>query len=128
MAVVGDAFLIDSGAHKHLHVVIWGPGQVGWVANKDQMILASVTTIYPNIPHDPACVLQAGAHPFIKHASYVSYRHLRFDEPSHIDSMSAQGLFVAQATASKQLVQQVRAGLCNSRLADRRLKHLLGCP
>lgn len=129
MAAIGDAVLIDSGPQgKHLHVIIWGPGPITWLASHDQMILVSVTTIYPRAPYDKACVLSGGEHQFIVHPSYVVYRQPRVDTPTHIDHMIASGLFVAQPAATSQLVRQMRQGFCDSKLADRRFKVLLNCP
>lgn len=129
MAAVGDAVLIDSGPQgKHLHVIIWGPIQVPWLASHDLMILVGITTMYQNAPHDPGCVLQGGEHPFISHPSYAFYRRLRTDTAAHVDAMVQQGLFVAHSPASSQLVKQLRIGLCASKLVDRRFKALVNCP
>lgn len=129
MAAVGDAMLIDSGpTGLHLHVIIWGPGDVEWLASKPQMILAGVTTIYTGVPHDTGCVLAAGEHEFISHDSYVHFRKLRVDEPAHIDAMVNAGQWKAKTGCSGALVKKMRAGLCASRMVDRRFKLLLDCP
>lgn len=129
MAACGEAFLIDSGASgKHLFVIIWGQGQVPWIANHDVMVLVNATTLDPNIPHDPGCILNAGDHAFIKHDSYMAYRWIRYEQPSHIDHMRQQGLFISQPDVDPIVLKRIRVGLCKSKLTDRRLKKLVGCP
>jgi hypothetical protein len=128
MPAVADTMLIDSGpTGKHLHVVVWGPGQVNWLASLDQVILASVTTLYPNAPHDPACILAPGDHEFVTRDSWIYYRKLRVDTPQHVDHMIASGQWAAKAQCSAPLLQRIQNGLCQSRQVDRRFRVLLGC-
>jgi hypothetical protein len=128
MAALGDAMLIDSGpTGMHLHVVIWGPGPLAWLADGDQILLASVTTIYPGVPFDDACVLAPGEHEFIEHESWVYYRCVRVDTPEHVKHMVDQGLWPRRAACSAEILHRMRVGLCKSKRIDRRFKIAMQC-
>lgn len=62
---------------KHLFILLTDP-QV--IESEDrQVLMVSISTIRPGIPHDAACVLYAGDHPFVKHRSYVVYQKPRLE-------------------------------------------------
>jgi len=68
--------LIPSGPardpdQKHFFIVLTDPVRV-MDHDAKHSLLVGVSTIYPNVPHDPACELHPGDHSFI-HKSYVFY-------------------------------------------------------
>src|ERR1700754_369328 len=82
-AVPGATLLVPSGEKKHLHVVVLGPVAVQDYGSAPQIALVSITTKYPGVPFDPACEVAAGEHDFVRHDSWVAYRHLRIDSEAH---------------------------------------------
>ncbi|MBJ7312090.1 hypothetical protein ACFOLJ_04070 [Rugamonas sp. CCM 8940] len=55
----------------HFFVVLTDP------AKHDSILLVNATTIYPNVPYDPACILEVGDHSFIRRRSYILYSKAR---------------------------------------------------
>ena len=78
--------LVPSGpAHdpdqKHLFILLNDPARVLGYGDKHSL-LVGVTTIHAAIPHDPACELYPGDHPFIRRNTltllpYASWRFIR---------------------------------------------------
>lgn len=57
---------------------------------------------------DPACVLNAGEHPFIEHKSYVAYREtILFREDQLIDLL-ANGNAISKEPLSGELLQKIK--------------------
>ena len=77
-------------------------------------LVVMVTTIYSNRVHDPACLLDAGDHPFIKHPSYVLYRRASLVRASQIITCTAQGLYVPKEDFPPAAYQRIRDGLYDS--------------
>lgn len=64
----GDTFLFGPATiPPHLCIVISDPEK-----DEDVLLAVSVTTARAFV--DPACTLEVGDHPFIRHASFVHYR------------------------------------------------------
>ena len=130
MAQVGDTMLIpgDNGV-PHLFLIIWGPGVIPneGIADRPVMMLASVSSIDPLYPHDPACELGVGDHPFIRHPSYVVYRKIKCVEAAQIDVMVASGQWPARDSASNALLHRVRTSICTSLGAKLKYQFALGC-
>lgn len=71
-----DAFLIPTGPDLsedqfHFFVVLTDP------AKHDSVLLVNATTLHPNVPYDPACILEVGDHAFIRRRSYILYSKAR---------------------------------------------------
>jgi len=104
--------LVPSGpAHdpdqKHLFVVLTDPVEAFDFAGKHSL-LVGVASLYPDVPHDPACELHAGDHEFIRHKSYVAYAHARI-EPSQ---KLVNGVKSGDLVAKTMLVQEIFARVC----------------
>lgn len=130
MPVIGDTMMIpgDNGI-PHLNVVIWGPDIIESEASLPVVLLACFCTINPPPPpHDPACELHQGDHPFIQHGTYVLYRKIRCDDARHVDAMVASGAWPSGASASADVIKRMRKGLCDSKLAKSKYKDAMGCP
>lgn len=82
------------------------------------VLMASLSTVRPGIPHDPTCVLQPGSHPFVVQDSYVVYGAMRIDRVVDLDTRVAQGFFVPHDPMPAALLQRIQAG----RLASPRTK------
>lgn len=107
--------------------MILGPIVLDGYGHDLQVLTASITTIHEGVPHDGACVLAAGEHPFIKHASYIYYRRVHIDSLTHTQQMVDQGVWKPNDPCADALIEKIRAGLCESRLVRREIKVLYGC-
>ncbi|CAB4133044.1 hypothetical protein UFOVP140_23 [uncultured Caudovirales phage] len=124
----GETLLIPSGpSGDHLFVIVLGPQQLPNYGLANQFIQVSVTTIYPGIPYDQACILNRGEHPFITHQSYVTYRHARIDSDAHLNKMVESGLWKPHDSCDKIILQKIINGLCQSKLVRQEIKILMGC-
>lgn len=110
----------------HLFVILAGPTPLQNYGAIDQFISVSLTSIYPGVPFDVACVLQPGDHPFIKHPSYVSYRHARIDPSHHVEKMVRDGIWKPQASCSPAIFEKIKQGAGLSKLIAREIKAFLG--
>jgi hypothetical protein len=89
--------------------------------------MVSATTLREGIPHDPACVLKPGDHPFIKHRSFISYRHLRLDADPHVGKMVDSAVWSTHEPGTPELLRRIVDGVCLSKLTPREYKLLFGC-
>jgi hypothetical protein len=129
MPAQGQCLLVPSGPTGfHLHLIIYGPSVVVNHGTVAQVAMVGVTSIKPGVPHDPACILQVGQHPFIQHASFLAYRHMRVDPAAHVQQMVAGGVWQPHSACSQQLLQDAIAGVCASKLTPRAMKTIFGCP
>ena len=84
----GNTLLVPSGpSGLHLFIITLGPIVLPGYGPKPQAVMVSATTIRDGIPHDSACELRAGEHPFIQHPSYIAYRYIRLDQTEHVESL-----------------------------------------
>lgn len=128
MVAPGDCFYRPSGQGLHLHVVVLGPVVLPGYGSRPQIVAVPICTLRLGIPHDDACVLSPGAHPFVKVDSYISYRHACVESEDHAVAMLAKGVWtVHEASCSPDVLQRVVDGLCRSRLVPRIFKQLMGC-
>lgn len=90
--------------------------------------MVSFTTLRPGVPHDAACVVQAGEHPFIRHASYAYYRDLRVEPATHVALMVQRAAWQLHTPCSPELLARLRRGVCASRLVSLEVRQLFNCP
>lgn len=129
MTALRQALLVPSGnTGHHLFFVITDPQVIGGYGNAPQVVMVCICTVDESLPYDEACVLQPGQHPFIQHPSYLAYRHMRVDSASHVDRMIATNVWIPQTDCTVAVLQQIRAGVCASRLTRREFKQLFNCP
>lgn len=108
--------------------MILGPVAVPDRGSVPHVAMVSFTTIRPDIPHDGACVVQAGEHPFIRHPSYAYYRDVRLEPLPHVLQMVQGAVWQPHEPCSPQLLQRLQRGVCASRLVSREVKRLFNCP
>ena len=111
--------LVPSGAkhdpdQKHLFILLTDPAQVLTYEGKHSL-LVGITTIHPGIPHDPACELYAGDHPFIKHKSFVFYAEARIEISQKLIDGVKRGVFSPQGMLAQDIFARVCHGLTLSR-------------
>ncbi len=89
------------------------------------VMMAGVTTLRENTPHDPACILKEGDHPFISHPSFVEYRFARLESSDSIEAKVSSGEFLEREDCSPDLVRKIIAGALNSKRIPREYKLIL---
>lgn len=109
------SLLIPSGPthdpdRKHLFVCLTDP--IG--PNRDTLIV-SISTLQPRLPHDSACRLFPGDHPFIKQESFVLYRAARVELAETIERGVKHRLFVPHEIVNTDVFARICKGLEESR-------------
>jgi hypothetical protein len=87
---IGDTFVArDPRVDDHLQIVISDPAQ-----DPTRVVLVSLTS-YDQFAHemykDASCLLYPADHPWIEHATCVSYRDARVVSDQHLDDAVAKG-------------------------------------
>lgn len=123
----GACLLVPSGPaeFKHLFVLALGPKQLDGHGGQPNVVMVSVTSIKPDFPYDPACVIRAGEHPFITHDSYVYYRDPRVESVAHVQAMVDKAVWQGKESCSPELLERIRVGLLASTRVPRHIKKLL---
>jgi hypothetical protein len=127
-AAPGSTLLVRSGDVFHLHFIVFGPVVLDGYGPLAQVAMVNATTLREGVPYDPACVVEAGEHAFIKHRSYLAYRHMRVDTSTHVEHMVRSGAWTARDPCSPDLLHRIAAGVCLSRLTPREYKRVFECP
>lgn len=124
-ASAGATLLMPSGHEgKHLFVVLNNPATFQGYGPRPHIVLVNVSTVRPGIPHDTSCLLAAGCHPFVKHESFVAYRHTRIEPVAHVEEMVKQRLFEPKDPVTVELLTAINAGLRKSPFTKREFKEL----
>lgn len=102
----GDTFLIkpkDRLFDRHLWVVISDPR-----TDAQRVLIVNLTTW--NKDKDGACILNPSDHPFIHHATCVSYQDAKIVKDSFLEQCLRSGLIVLREPASDDLVEAIIQG------------------
>lgn len=126
-AVAGQTLLVPSGPGLHLFFLILGPVVLADYGPAPQLAMVGATTLRQGIPHDPACLLAPGEHPFIQHHSYVAYRYLRLDAGQHVQVMVDSAVWKPHTPCTAELLARIVAGVCQSRLTPREYQRIFRC-
>ena len=86
------------------------------------MVLVNLSSVREGGPHDGTCVLEAGAHSFVKHRSFVFYRNARIEQENHILQLTQQGLFKPHDPMPEDVFQRIKSGLFDSPHTKREFK------
>jgi len=123
----GACLLIPSGPGEksHLFTIVLGPKQLDGYGGSDQVVMVSVTTVKPDFPFDPACVIQAGEHPFIDRESYVYYREPRIETVAHVKKMVETLGWQPREECSPELFKKIIKGLRESKRLPRYVRTFL---
>lgn len=111
--------LIPSGPEsdqdrKHLFILLTDPHTDE--AGKNCVLMVSLSTVRPGMPHDPTCILYAGDHSFVKHDSYVVYQKARLAEVDKVLRGVKNGQLVPQSPMDGTVFARICKGLEDSRL------------
>lgn len=123
----GECILIPSGPsnYKHLFTILFDPIVLPSVGQKPHTLSVSITTLRENLPYDDACVLEPGEHPFIKHRSYVDYRHTRIDSAEHLEKLITSGYVIQKESCSLVLINKIISGALKSNRISREFKFII---
>lgn len=119
----GNTFLIEDedGYNCHLCVVITPP-------DCGEIVIVSVTT--ERAKSETLVRLNKGDHPFIDHASVISYVYSRVTTIEEIETAVKNGTAIPRATASANLLRRAQSGLIESdrtpRWVKQRYKEIMG--
>lgn len=124
----GGTLLVPSGSVNHLFAMVLGPIVIEGYGKSEQVVLVNATSIPDGAaPYDATCVLVPGDHPFIKHPSYIAYRHMRIESSPHLCACVGKSVFVPHDPCSADLLARVVDGVCKSRMTPREFKRIFGC-
>lgn len=109
---------------EHLFVVLNNPTTFHGYGTRPHVVLVSISTVRPGIPHDPTCVLPVGCHPFVKSESYVVYKRARIEPAKHVEQRVQEGFFKPNAPMPAAQFAAIKAGLRTSPFVKREFKEL----
>ena len=106
----GDTFLFEyPEPYNHLFIVITKV-ENGTVA------CTMITSVKGNPNHDdPACIIHAGDHPFIKHDSFIAYKNTVIFEESMLIKNLENGIYPKKEPVTPALLAKIKAGAFNSK-------------
>ncbi len=121
---IGGAVLSIAGSIKHLHFVCCEPffdrKRGDW-----SVVAVNVSSVKSHNNYDPTCILDVGDHPFIRHKSFVYYRHAAIFKVSYIKQGIATGDIILQEKASDRLMSAILAGFAQSEQTSAHILALL---
>lgn len=98
---------------KHLFILLNDPWGADPAAR--QVLMVSMSTVRPGIPHDATCFLYPGDHPFVKHRSYVVYQKPRLEGADAVLRGVKSGQLVPQDIMDSAMFARICKGLEESR-------------
>ena len=112
------SLLIPSGpqsdlARKHLFVLLTDPHDDG--DGVKRVLMASLSSVKPGVPHDPTCLIHPGDHPFVRQISFVLYQKARLEEAEKVLNGVKAGLFIPQDPIDGAIFARICKGLEDSR-------------
>lgn len=105
---------------KHLFIVLTDPVIVTGYPVRHSL-LVGISTVQTGMPHDPACLLHAGDHPFIRHRSYVNYRFAKILASQSLVNGVRTGVLVPKELLDGAIFARVCRGLLDSRFSAPRI-------
>ena len=106
-AAPGQTLLVPSGPGLHLFFLILGPVVLADYGSSPQLVMVSATTLRDGVPHDSACVLEAGDHSFVQHRSFLAYRYMRLDVSQHVEKMVSSAVWKPHDPCSSDLLKRI---------------------
>lgn len=123
--IAGSTLLVPSGPKgHHLFIILNEPAD--FKGYPPQSCISVALCSIGNLPnYDATCVVQPNEHPFVKHPSYVAYRHTRIDQASHFEQMVQNYTAFPQQDAPQVLLHRIRAGIHASKQTSNLYKQLM---
>ncbi|QBR52713.1 hypothetical protein [Erwinia sp. QL-Z3] len=117
------SILVPSGGSKHLHIVCNDPVPYPKYSNAESVLLVNITTVYPDLPYDPTCLLEVGDHPFIGHQSYVYYRKADVFASTKLVAGVTAGDLIIKQQCPDHTFQRILDGFMQSKQVIRNVKN-----
>ena len=112
----GTLFIPSGPSGDHLFVIVTPECTEGC------HLLVSFSSIKKNVSHDPTCILQPGAHPFIKQPTYMLYRMAQITPAAWLTKMVDGWVYrKGNDDASDELVATIRTGVMDSPFTPQRV-------
>ena len=115
----GTTILIPSGPiGDHLFVSVF---KIKDINGKKKVLLVPIETQVPRC--ETTCTLAAGDHPFIKHASFIGYKHCRIEEHAHVINCLKTGVYkIKYPPIGTELLSRIQRGYSQSNRVPRYIK------
>jgi len=88
-----------------------------WVGEVS-VLMASLSSLRPGVPHDASCILYAGDHSFVKRESYVVYQKARVESVDKILRGVKAGQLIPHDPMESGILARICKGLEESRLTS----------
>lgn len=126
-AEAGDAFFCQAGPKEHLFVVLFDPDTFPSEGYGKRLCIVSVnfTSVTTEKKIDPACIIEAGEHPFIQHQSFVLYERIQIMDHQHVCHCVNTGVYRPATKVSVELLDRIICGIQDSSFTPRKFKKLL---
>ncbi|ENU44678.1 hypothetical protein F985_00551 [Acinetobacter seifertii] len=126
-AEAGDAFFCQAGPKEHLFVVLFDPDTYPNEGYGKRLCIVSVnfTSVTIEKKIDPACIIEAGEHPFIQHQSFVLYERIQIMDHQHVCNCVNTGVYRPATKVSVELLDRIICGIQDSSFTPRKFKKLL---
>lgn len=98
----------------HLHILLTDPLENPLNSNMVSTLFVGISSVQPNIPHDPTCLLHAGDHEFITHDSFIFYADARIVEVAKLVNGVSQGVFIAKPLMNATITDAICNGVLTS--------------
>ncbi|MDE3022762.1 MAG: hypothetical protein KGI54_13045 [Pseudomonadota bacterium] len=123
---MADTLLVPSGNDGfHLFIILNDPISIDCYPGLS-CILVCVCSIPGNgVFYDNTCTLEAGSHSFIKHRSYIAYRHTRIETDRALQARVADGVFKLRASCADPPFSEIKDGLNTTSHTKNAFKNLL---
>lgn len=99
---------------KHLFILLTDPADAE--TGDRAVLMVSLSSIKPGLPHDPACRVYPGDHPFVKRDSFVVYQKARIEEAYKVLRGVKDGKLVPHDPMDSAVFARICKGLEDSRL------------
>jgi hypothetical protein len=114
----GGTLLIPSGTFNspdqmHLFVIVTEK------CAENRHLLVNISTIRDGVHFDPACIVEAGEHPFVTDRSYVVYRLARIDHAAHLSKCVDGWTFRPKENVTQELLNRICDGVLRSEFIGR---------
>ena len=87
------------------------------------MLLVSFTSHDPR--SDPACVVEPGVHPFVRHRTAVAFEKARQASDAQLNALASSGSLLVNEPLTSALLAKLRLAAARSRRLERGHWHLL---
>lgn len=106
---------------SHLWVIITVPA-----GPEDAFLAVNMTSVSENGPRDPACILNKGDHPFVKHQTEINYdRTLEMSLQGPKGLLANRDYIVTNRPVSAKILNKIQRGAINSRFMKERFKDII---